>query len=426
MRQNYERLAWVVLLLSFTICLSLAVAVPLAIQNYIRYAYAGETATLDVQEPGNLLVLCPGDVRSLGVVGRSDNLCEGREGIKITAGPNDRGLLTLRPRAATTDTLATVQLYSNTTLQLQRARAPRFGISPEPHHLVLDMDSGRVRVFVPPRAPRTVLLQVFTPQAIVQTTDGNVSIEVNNLESQVTVNNGQAIVVARANNSATQLDAEQRAVVPTGSGLTGKVPAERNLIADSGFREPLGQVWKTYNKDPQIETEPLGIISPVLVEGIQALDISRAGIGHLETGITQELNKDIRDFESLQLRMVLRLLQQNVPVCGQYGTECPTMVRVDYVDEGGGARSWQQGFYFLPDNNPDPNLRNQDFCVICPFRNPHIRVTNGVWYPFESPNLIPLLRQASPAPAILKSISIYASGHTYQSQVSEIELSGQE
>jgi hypothetical protein len=404
----------------------LAVAVPLTIQNYVRYSYQGETATLTVQEPGNLLVLCPGEVRPLGVVGRSDHLCEGREGIKITAGPNDRGVLTLRPRVAVTDTLATIQLYSNTILQLQRARAPRFGISPEPHRFVLDMESGRARVTMLPQPRRTVLLQVYTPQALLQMTEGNVSIEVNGQEAQFAVNSGQAIVVARANHSATQLDAEQRAVVPTGGGLTGVVPAERNLIADSGFREPLGQVWKTYNKDPQIETEPLGTISPMLVEGILALDMARTGIGHLETGLTQEINKDIRDFESLQLRLVLRLLQQNVPVCGQYGTECPIMVRIDYIDEGGGARSWQQGFYSLPDNNPDPNLRNQDFCVICPFRNPHIRVTNGVWYPFESPNLVPLLRQGGPAPAVLKSISIYASGHTYQSQVSEIELSGQE
>jgi hypothetical protein len=48
-----------------------------------------------------------------------------------------------------------------------------------------------------------------------------------------------------------------------------------------------------------------------------------------------------------------------------------------------------------------------------------------VWYPFDPPNLIPTLKQVGPPPVTLKSIWIYASGHTYQSQVAEVQLLGE-
>ena len=168
--------------------------------------------------------------------------------------------------------------------------------------------------------------------------------------------------------------------------------------------------------------ESRGAATNVSVEGRQALDLSRIGQGFAETGVKQDINRDIRGFGSLQLRIVLRVLQQDVPLCGTAGTECPVMVRLDYVDDNGEPRFWQQGFYYLP----DPNNFNPEFCNTCNPRNIHIRTVSGVWYSFESDNLIPIMTRAGAPPVFLKSISIYASGHTYQSQVDEVELVGQE
>jgi hypothetical protein len=50
MRQNYGRLAWTVLLLSFAACLVLAISTPLAVQWFVRYSYTGQFITLDVPE----------------------------------------------------------------------------------------------------------------------------------------------------------------------------------------------------------------------------------------------------------------------------------------------------------------------------------------------------------------------------------------
>jgi len=201
------------------------------------------------------------------------------------------------------------------------------------------------------------------------------------------------------------------------------MPAARNLLSGySDFRDPLGTAWKVYTLDPQIAGESRGEATNVSVEGRQALDLSRIGQGFAETGVKQDINRDIRGFGSLQLRIVLRVLQQDVPLCGTAGTECPVMVRLDYVDDNGETRFWQQGFYY----QPDPNNFNPEFCNTCNPRNIHIRTVSGVWYSFESDNLIPILTKVGAPPVFLKSISIYASGHTYQSQVDEVELVGQE
>jgi hypothetical protein len=423
MRHNYERLAWTVLLLSFAACLVLAIGTPLGIQWFVRYAYTGQLLMLDVQE-GAPFVTCSDTNVPFPATSRQDNLCQGRENIQITTGPTDQGMLHIRPRTAVTTTLSSVQIYRDTQVWLQQATAPRFpSLSAESDHVTLQMKSGRIRVVVPSNLARTLLFQVVTPQALVQLSEGSASVEVRNQETQVTVGEGKAFVVAMANKSVVELAAAQRVVVQSGGGVTETMPAERNLLAGhSDFREPLGSIWKPYTLDPQIPGESRGEAANVNVDDRQAVDLSRIGQGFAETGIKQEINRDIRGFQLLQLRMTLRVLQQDVPLCGTAGTECPVMVRLDYVDDNGEARFWQQGFYYLS----DPNNFNPEFCNTCNPRNIHIRTVNGVWYSYESDNLIPILTEVGSPPVFLKSISVYASGHIYQSQVAEIQLLGQE
>ena len=422
MRQNYERLAWIVLVLAFAICAGLFVGIPWALQSYLHHAYTGELVIPEVQD-GNLLVTCPGDAIPVALGEQQDTLCQGREGALVNAQTNDKGLLTIHPRTTPTTTLATVQLYPGTRVTVKKARAPRFPLfSPEPHRLVMEMESGRIRVVIPANLPRTVSLQVRTPQALVELKEGNTSIEVNSQESQIVVREGQATVTARANSTSKQVNSAERVAVPTGNGVTEAMPAEQNLLVGSDFRESLGTLWKIYTADPENSDESRGEVLNVSVDERQAVEFTRDGVGWAETGIKQDINRDIRDLRSLVLRVELRVLQQNVPVCGTMGTECPVMVRIDYVDESGELRSWQQGFYYLPDPNPVPN---PEFCKTCNPRNKHLPTTNAEWYPWESDNLIPIMAKVGAAPVLLRSISVYASGHKYQSQVSEVALLGE-
>jgi len=422
MRQNYQRLAWIVLVLAFAVCAGLAVGIPWALQSYLRYAYTGELVIPEVQE-GNLLATCPNDAIPVALGEQQDTLCQGREGALVYAQTNDKGLLTIHPRTTPTTTLATVQLFPGTRVMVQKARAPRFPLfSPEPHRLVMEMESGRIRVVIPANLPRAVSLQVRTPQAVVELKEGTTSIEVNSQESQIVVREGQTTVTARSNNASRQVKTGERVAVPTGNGVTEAMPAEQNLLAGSDFRESLGTLWNIYSADPENPGESRGEVFSISVDGRQAVEFTRDGVGWAETGIKQDINRDIRDLRSLVLHVELRVLQQDVPVCGTMGTECPVMVRIDYMDESGEARSWQQGFYYLPDPNPIPN---PEFCKTCNPRNKHLPTTNGEWYPWESDNLISIMAKVGAAPVLLRSISVYASGHKYQSQVSEVALLGE-
>jgi len=422
MRQNYERLAWIVLVLAFAICAGLFVGVPWALQSYLRYAYTGELVIPEVQE-GNLLVTCPGDAIPVALGEQQDTLCQGREGALVHAQANDKGLLTIHPRTTPTTTLATVQFYPSTRVTVQKARAPRFPLfSPEPHRLLMEMESGLIRVVIPADQPRAVSLQVRTPQALVELKEGTTTIEVTSQASQIVVREGQAAVTARSNNTSRQVKTAERVEVPTGNGVTEAMPAEQNLLAGSDFRESLGTLWKIYTADPEDPREPRGEVLNVSVDARQAVEFTRDGVGWAETGIKQDINRDIRDLRSLALHVELRVLQQDVPVCGTMGTECPVMVRIDYMDESGEVRSWQQGFYYLPDPNLVPN---PPYCKTCNPRNNHLPTTNGEWYPWESDNLIPIMAKVGAAPVLLRSISVYASGHKYQSQVSEVALLGE-
>jgi len=107
-------------------------------------------------------------------------------------------------------------------------------------------------------------------------------------------------------------------------------------------------------------------------------------------------------------------------ICGALGSECPLMIRIDYQDAAGSPLQWLQGFYYWI----DPSVAtNPALCETCPPpRQNHEQHPSGVEFFYDSPNLIELLTQNGNPPASVNSISVYASGHSYDVQVSEIEL----
>jgi hypothetical protein len=139
--------------------------------------------------------------------------------------------------------------------------------------------------------------------------------------------------------------------------------------------------------------------------------------------LRQEINQDPRQFTSLKLHLVTQIRHQNIPVCGTRGSECPLMVRIAYQDAHGAEREWLQGFYALPNLG---GSKNPHVCETCGTRNPHIQVQGNSWYPYLSLNLIPQLSVDGRAPTMIKSLTIYASGHSFESMVTEVALIGQE
>ena len=143
MRDNPERLAWVILLASFFACIGLVVATPLGLRQYVLHARIVQHVTLEVQQ---------GPLRAtLAGRGAPVAIDEDREDIPertVVATDATAGRLVMRAPQADGPVLATVQLYDNTETSLSSARSPRFPASQLPHQVVLDVGAGRLRINV--------------------------------------------------------------------------------------------------------------------------------------------------------------------------------------------------------------------------------------------------------------------------------------
>lgn len=415
MKTNPQRLAWTVLLMSFGLFLALTAAVPLSIRHYILTARKDQNVILEVQR-GPLRVT---------LAGRRDPvaIAEEREGIPprtVVATDSTAGRLVMVPAEEEASIVTTVQLYDDTEVELVSARSPRFSSSRLPHEVILAIDEGRARINVPGDAGRETVVEVETPHGTASLREGNHEIRVDKTDTEVTVHYGRAS--ATKGETTVHISSNQRAFLDR-QGVTKPMAVTDNLIDNGDFRALLESTWATYAKDVEVEGESGGTVERTEVEGCQAVAISRQGVGHAETGIRQELNVDVHDYSSLRLHLLLRIVDHDVPICGTRGSECPVMVRIDYEDAQGTEQQWLQGFYWQPDPNTPGN---PSVCVTCNTRNPHVRVRQDNWYPYVSPNLISVLSRDGQAPAQINTITIYASGHSYHSLITDVELVGQE
>lgn len=405
MRSNPERLAWVVLLASFFTCMSLAVLVPLSGRWYILNARVRQNVTLEVQQPPLSVTLAG---RDLPV-----SIAEGHDDIRertIVATDATSGRLVMH--APDGSVIATVQIYDNTEVVLLSARSPRFPISRLPHKVVLEVATGRVRVSVSSADGRSAVVEVHTPHGTATLTGGSYEVKVNGTTTEVIVRDGQADVIDNAEHKM-PLGSSERATTD-GKQIVGPLPAERNLLVDGDFRQSLERQsleedWETYDKD--VQQEPTGTVEVITFEGRPVAWFHRKGIGHAEVGIRQQINYDVRDFTSLVLRLSVQVRGQSLPGCGSLGSECPIIVRIDYKDIHGTDREWYYGFYSVERAATDL-LNPWDEQV--PFRT---------WYAFDSGNLIEAFDEP---PALIKAVMIYASGHSFDALVTEVELLAQE
>jgi hypothetical protein len=128
----------------------------------------------------------------------------------------------------------------------------------------------------------------------------------------------------------------------------------------------------------------------------------------------------VQGLTSLRLSMDIRIDSQDVRNCGLQGTECPLMVKINFVDVGGGAHEWLQGFYYFYDPNPAAGLT---FCLPCfPVQYPHILWPSAAWQSYTSDDLLQKFAVSGTQPAVIKSITIYGEGHTFASQFADVQL----
>lgn len=410
MRRNPERLAWSVMLISFGLCVTLAIGVPLGIRSFLTNTTDPASLILDVPQ-GTTFLRRPNSIDTVAVIHQTTDLPEGSD---ILVDPSTQAALTMREPGTVTD-LVTVQLSGVTNLSVVAARSPRFAASPNPHRLQLYITGGRVRVTVLDNN-RPVAVSVRSPQGETFFSVGTYVVDVTNEELQVTVRDGTAAINAQG--TSVVIGPSQRARVALGQPPQGGLPAERNLIGNGSFNNLNGSDWVVAN-DLQDKNEAPGIVSSAAVSGRRAAQFVREGPSHAETRLTQVIDRDVTESVSLKLHFAVLIGGQDVPVCGSLGSECPMMVRINYRDASGADREWLQGFYSLPDLTGV----NPTFCVACATRNPHQQIPNlNTWLTYDSDNLMAVLAVNGEKPTRITQITFYASGHSYRAAVTDVEL----
>ncbi len=413
MFKRIETVAWMVLFAALTICLTLALGTPLAIRGYVLHNTRPliinlhpRSGTVTRQEPGSATAVLVTQVTEI----------QPNRRIHLTDSGDDALLLFYHPDEPDLP-IVTVQLYGRTEVIVDRARTPRFDASKLPHYVELDIRRGaNTRITVEGDA-RAATLRLQTPHGAIDLTEGTYSVTVERQQTLFNVSAGQAYVPSPTTGEMLVLTNLQR-VELTEAGIGEITVGARDILRNrnGNFQENLTNYWQIYTKTA-FDDESGGTVHQTETSDNQRIvNFTRVGREHAETGIIQELNMDIRGAKSLRVQARIRVDAQTIGVCGSLGTECPIMLRLEFTDlDSNAPREWLQGFYSIDGTDGA-------FCQICQWRVQHYQVPLSVWYDYESPDLLPLLREQDIEPSSLVSIKVYASGHTYRSAIDDLAI----
>ena len=412
-----RRTAWMIVLLAFAVFLVIAISVPLLVSSWLRRSTRPLT-TIAVANQGTLALVRPeGETSAIleteggEFLGNGDNLItrEADNGALIISHPDTQALM-LRG-----------QIYANTDLMLDVATTSRFGVGSLPDEIVLVMKDGRLRLTIPAeQAP--IVYRIILPHGSAEFAGpGQYSIQVMDDEAQISIFDGYATLTG-ATGEELEMTSGQRGILTAEADPAGPFATSRNLIHNGNFNQGL-DFWNSQEWFVELADQPTGETKIETFTGDASLRFIRPGAGHADTSVRQILNQDVTDYELLEVVLSMQIHGQTLWVCGQVGSECPLTVRLEYIDEQGIERTWEQGFYAdgeISESAPDK-------CSTCtPPNNRHIRVQPGRVIIQEIDILQSLALQGFSPPTELKGISISAAGHAFDAEVFDIALNARE
>lgn len=332
--------------------------------------------------------------------------------------------------------VATIQVMPGSQLQLNQAARPRFGLSQKPYTVRLRAPAGTFEVYVSPQLTRELRLEMTSTGRTLRIDQPGLYLVTINTESiRLTVRRGEAVLVNTAGQA--KLVMAQEAVVLTRDDtfqLTQQV--NYDILTNALFNETAAnenQIAANWGcrRDRDITDEPRGNWQRVFFQGRYAMHLLRRPsqpVSHSETGCQQVFpdGLDVSDYDSLSLRVSLYPVFHDLNGCGTDGTECVVMVRMRFYNERDIANNrqnqseWVRGFYL----SYDPNTGSQIRCRSC--SREHVHVSSQAWFTYQSEDFVLDLpaEQSDLRPVEILSIEFYASGHKYETYVSEVALVG--
>ena len=399
-RERPERAAWIVLLLSFALFLVLVTGIPLAVRNLYHSAAAKQPLQFETTL-GTVLLYQPSSDQGIAITDMREGVSEGS---RLETGAATQGVLGLPVGGQSDELMGTILLYPYTTLEIVTSRRPYFAGSKEPYTLRIRVQKGQVRLFTRSAFDRLVEVQIETPQGEAQLEEGNYAFFVNAESSEIVVKQGVARVL-QPEGEPVEIQPGLRTWIQADGSTMPAVAAVHNLLQDSAFTRPLGEVWESYT--PPYVTP--GTVDFIEKDGRNAARFLYRGPDqvHTEIGIRQVVEEDVDIYDSLIVKLDVNLDWQTLAGAGEQSSEFPLRVEITFTDIFGEERRWGHGFY-----NMDP-LPSYPL-----FGGDQVPLFN--WHSYESENLMALL-EATP-PARIESIRLYASGWNYLSFASDLEL----
>lgn len=415
-RYGRQRLAWFILSASFFTCLLLTITIPVAVSAYLQNA--SQSLDIAVQaNQGTVGIEEPNGPRRAVLVGEPAQSVSPRASIRTDTTAS--ALMSVTPPDQASP-LFNIQVASNSTIQVEEAAAPRFRISDNSNQVDIDLQAGRIRLDVPPSGARPLEIVVNTPQGgrVAINAPGRYMLEVSNDATQVNVQGAGSATVA-AQGEELVLAPGQRAEIALGAPPRGPLDPARDLIRNGDFSEGLDN-WALFSWQVELPDQPKGETTVQSDGGDPILRFSRQGIGHADVRLTQSVNQDVSDYDSLRLASTLRIVDHSLGVCGVQGSECPLFLIVNYIDDTGVSRVWQHGFFAngTVDDNATPGA-----CISCAVvQRPHDRVPLNQLYFYDVDLIQEMASQGVLPPRFIESLTIVGSGHSFTTEVSDVAL----
>ncbi len=396
-----SRLAWAVLLISFALCVGLAIGIPVGIRAYLYHAT--RPLYLVVRPIGKSLALQPGP-RSQTILVRQ--LYEGiPEESRLELENGQSAVLLAYAQEGVGRPLATLFLHGPLQCTLHSATRPRFARSPDPVTLELEAGYGRFTLVLDP-ATHPVEVTLTTPQGLVFLRDGTEQVSISSQSTRLEVYSGGATLGPRR---------ASQDVPPGYLGVLGPTstitlePAGQALLRNGDFAAGFTD-WISFTR--RVEPSGSGGARLQIVTLRAALRIWRDASGVGESGLQYQLGgSPVTQARDVRLKALVRIAEQSQPQCGPRGNRCPVTLRLYYRDVAGTAHVWEQGFYSVEGTGPKT-------CLDCELASPLKVIPLGEWSFFESENLLSL----APTPAYLDAVELAADGERFTVEIDDVIL----
>jgi len=425
-----ERMAWGVLLISFAMFCILTVSTVLGVYFFLFESTVSIPTTIRVAQG------------TVGITGSDLIEAVEREQEDLTSSvtsisTDSQSQATMQfweretEESPSTILIAAATLQRNTFVTFNRATSPRFEWSTNPYDIQLSKLTGQLEVLIVGAEENAFVFRVITEQGLIIHLNRNGRYSITATDDEVRLLNlgGEAVVFFADDYTNNRLVPDgQEVVVRLGNRVIELESEVENVLTNSAFSlqsvmtnddgesiMPPGWGCRVNQNELPRGTSTIEEFDGRRVVRLKRLDnaTSNGEVGCVQPFGTDGL--DVTGYESMRVVSTFNLNYQSLSKCGIAGSECPLMLLVTYDDNLGITRRWFRGFYYDELISAEYPTR----CASC--LQDHQNINEKVWYTFESDNLFNLIDEER-RPTRIRSIEFYASGHQFDTMVSEMMI----